>query len=82
MNPKTPIVATFLRDHDCGKYEDEPASYGDDWSADDTKGIVDLACELESALRESLKLQSHYATLLNQYDGGKRIVFEDAEAWS
>lgn len=28
--------------------------------------------ELYNALKESLSLQSHYATLLNEYDGGKR----------
>lgn len=37
--------------------------------------------ELKEALAESVKLQAHYATLLNQWDGGKRIVFPDAEAW-
>lgn len=31
---------------------------------------------LSSALRESLKLQSHYAKLLNTHDGGERIMFE------
>lgn len=35
----------------------------------------------EKALDESVKLQSHYATLLNQYDGGKRIVFISAESF-
>lgn len=33
------------------------------------------------ALEESVKLQGHYATVLNQYDGGERIVFNDAEDW-
>lgn len=37
--------------------------------------------KLENALRESVKIQSHYASLLNTYDGGKRIVFSDAEEW-
>jgi len=37
--------------------------------------------EIEIALKESLKLQSHYATILNQYDGGKRIVFNSPEEW-
>lgn len=36
---------------------------------------------LEKALSESLKLQSHYASLLNQWDGGHRIGFDSAEAW-
>ena len=36
---------------------------------------------LEIALRESLKLQSHYAKLLNQYDYGERMTFESAHQW-
>jgi len=37
--------------------------------------------ELEVALDESLKLQSHYAKLLNMHDGGKRIGFKTTEEW-
>ncbi len=37
--------------------------------------------ELEIALTESLKLQSHYAELLNMYDGGTRTIFENADQW-
>ena len=37
--------------------------------------------ELEYALQESVKLQSHYAGLLNMHDGGKRLMFGDTEAW-
>lgn len=33
------------------------------------------------ALEKSVKLQSHYAGLLNMYDEGKRIRFESAQAW-
>ena len=33
------------------------------------------------ALYESLKLQSHYAKLLNQYDGGLRHTFDTPEKW-
>jgi hypothetical protein len=36
---------------------------------------------LRVALDESVKLQSHYATLLNMHDGGQRIGFADADAW-
>ncbi len=36
---------------------------------------------LESALAESVKLQSHYAMLLNAYDGGKRLQFTGPTAW-
>lgn len=34
-----------------------------------------------SALRESVKLQSHYAGLLNMHDGGKRMRFPSAQVW-
>jgi len=37
--------------------------------------------ELEHALEESVKLQSHYARLLNMYDKGKRMEFSNAKAW-
>lgn len=37
--------------------------------------------ELKKALEESVKLQSHYAKLLNMYDGGKRMTFKNADEW-
>lgn len=40
--------------------------------------------ELETtslALDQSVKLQSHYAGLLNQYDGGSRLQFDSAKDW-
>lgn len=36
---------------------------------------------MSNALDESMKLQSHYAELLNDYDGGKRVGFQSGEAW-
>ena len=33
------------------------------------------------ALEESVKLQSHYASILNMYDRGERLEFSDAGAW-
>lgn len=33
------------------------------------------------ALQESLKLQSHYAELLNMHDGGARRGFPDVASW-
>jgi len=42
------------------------------------------ACSAEDlyvALRESVKLQSHYAGLLNGYDRGERRPFSTPEAW-
>lgn len=43
-----------------------------------------LAAEVEQlrdALEESVKLQSHYAKLLNVHDGGERKTFADAASW-
>jgi len=37
--------------------------------------------ELRLALEESVKLQSHYANLLNIHDGGHRVGFANADAW-
>ncbi len=37
--------------------------------------------ELRRALEESVQLQSHYAKLLNLWDGGKRRTFENGDAW-
>jgi hypothetical protein len=37
--------------------------------------------EVWSALVQSVKLQSHYAKLLNGYDGGERRVFDSSESW-
>ena len=36
---------------------------------------------LEIALREALRLQSHYAQLLNDWDGGKRRTFYSPDEW-
>ena len=44
------------------------------------RGIEEAALT-RLALEESVRLQAHYAALLNQYDGGKRIVFASANEW-
>lgn len=36
---------------------------------------------IANALAESVKLQSHYAGLLNTYDGGRRQVFSTVDEW-
>jgi hypothetical protein len=36
---------------------------------------------LRIALEESLRLQSHYASMLNGYDGGDRMVFNFCSEW-
>lgn len=40
----------------------------------------EIVNKLKIALKESLNLQSHYALLLNQYDGGARMTF-DSPTW-
>ncbi len=37
--------------------------------------------KLKDSLEKSVKLQGHYAKLLNMFDGGERIIFKDAEEW-
>ncbi len=37
--------------------------------------------EVLKALDDSVKLQSHYARLLNIYDDGRRLTFKDAAEW-
>jgi hypothetical protein len=52
---------------------------------DQLRGLVrDLTTALENrnrALEESVKLQSHYAGLLNQMDGGRRLQFANGQEW-
>jgi len=49
--------------------------------APDFEASVEDTWKLREALAESLKLQSHYAALLNQYDGGERRQFSGVGAW-
>ena len=42
---------------------------------------ADRIADLLGALEELVKLQAHYAKLLNMQDGGQRIAFESAEQW-
>lgn len=37
--------------------------------------------EIWYALEESVKLQAHYAELLNMHDGGQRMIFKDTKEW-
>ena len=36
---------------------------------------------LRGALEQLVSLSSHYASLLNTRDGGKRIIFKNADEW-
>lgn len=40
-----------------------------------------VCAKLMIALEESVKLQSFYGQLLNTYDGGERMKFDNAEEW-
>jgi hypothetical protein len=55
------------------------------WRRDQVRGLCERAADeldrLQKALDESVKLQSHYASLLNQYDGGRRLQFKNAQEW-
>lgn len=42
---------------------------------------VRVIAKLRRALEESVKLQSHYALLLNSQDGGRRMQFASADEW-
>lgn len=44
-------------------------------------GAIKEIDRLRAALEASVKLQSHYADLLNMADGGQRLQFHDADAW-
>ncbi len=59
------------------RIQDLEAAVSEEIFGDNPKRLL----ELERALEESVKLQSHYAGLLNQYDGGRRMQFKDADAW-
>ena len=55
-----------------------PAEWASIVRALDSRLVTDL---LSLALDESVKLQSHYARLLNLYDGGQRLQFVDSTEW-
>lgn len=43
--------------------------------------IKEFIRELKIALEESVKLQAHYAELLNMHDGGERMIFKSVKEW-
>lgn len=47
---------------------------------DDLDVVLAGLCDV-SSLDESLKLQSHYAKLLNMHDGGERMTFASSREW-
>lgn len=73
--------------HQCEDLADEVAGSIESIVAYAEKSTVDIQMMVETintlrtALEESVKLQSHYAKLLNMHDGGNRIPFENADQW-
>ncbi|MGD0278086.1 MAG: hypothetical protein ABSC11_02140 [Smithella sp.] len=63
------------------KMTDRLKSYHNGVHGDFFMSVAQRIETLEIALSESLKLQSHYAELLNMHDGGKRIGFKTIEEW-
>lgn len=52
-----------------------------DLRANAAEQIAKAFPDLVKALEESVKLQTHYAELLNMHDGGERIGFKSVDAW-
>jgi hypothetical protein len=48
---------------------------------DGARQMTERHGEVWEALQESLKLQAHYAELLNMHDGGQRLIFTTVDAW-
>lgn len=46
-----------------------------------TRELIAEVERLREGLEKSVVLQSHYARLLNDYDGGKRRTFDSADEW-
>lgn len=62
--------------------EGGPAMGFRDWvDTGEAPGGSPSADEVYAALETSVRLQSHYAFLLNQYDGGRRLTFASAAEW-
>jgi len=75
-----------LRDMSFSSREDavrsqDRLSHHDGWHAAMSFLSAIVINNLGIALDESVKLQSHYASILNQYDGGQRLLFASVEQW-
>jgi hypothetical protein len=73
LPPESNVVSAMVRLRD--------VLQKDRLKTDEINILVKKNRKLLTALAESVKLQSHYAMLLNAYDGGQRIRFNDAAAW-
>jgi len=72
-----PSVENLKAEHTAWEHDDCPR----DLQIESAETIARAFPDLVTALEESLKLQSHYAELLNMHDGGERIGFSSADAW-
>jgi hypothetical protein len=66
----------YCEDPDNCEYADCPTAF-----CDRDGSPREIISTLEIALAESLKLQAHYAQLLNMHDGGERMIFISVESW-
>lgn len=66
--------------YDAIQAEGRDVTLAKDASRDPADNAHDIET-LRAALEQSLKLQTHYAELLNMHDGGRRFGFPSAEAW-
>ena len=93
IDPDVCHCGEYAKDHNQGSGH-SPVPMGCDCHRDDTdwrkvantRGMLLWQARqrllwLEAGLAESVKLQSHYATLLNQHDCGRRTAFPDVAAW-
>jgi hypothetical protein len=78
---------TFFRE-ECGFSEEFMAECEDQYKDAKIEGLQQAltasqaqAKRMAGALEHSLKLQENYATLLNMYDGGERIIFKSVDEW-
>lgn len=73
----------LMTNNRCGSSieEMEPADDGVWVRWEDVEVALASHADLVAALKESIKLQSHYANLLNMQDGGNRLTFEHPAEW-
>ena len=51
------------------------------WRDEEIARLREGLAYVNKCLDKSVELQSHYARLLNEYDGGKRMTFRNGDAW-
>lgn len=85
MTPEEAIAKVTDREKVARLMLDQGIATGHGDTIDDL--LATLSAEIDDlqaarrALDESVKLQSHYAELLNYYDEGKRLTFASSDEW-